>query len=299
MSSSSNSTLHPDVRVESSNRRGKKPALRLLAASALIWMASLAISGPAAAQANRLERVDASSLPGDQVEVRLQLSNPATQPLAFTVDNPALISFDLPGTSIAMASRRVDVKKGVLDTINTAEANGRTRVVMNVDRLLPYETRVDGNTIIVTLAAAPAARVEPSSSPALSQAAGRTTNAGSRSVTKVDFRRGTEGSGRVVVELTDPRANVDLRQEGGRIVVNFNGAAIADSLLRRLDVVDFATPVSSIDTLRVGDGTRVVIAATGDYEQIAYQTDNFYTIEVKPVTKLPPGLELQKEYKGE
>ncbi len=299
MSSSSNSTLHTDVRVESSNRRGKKPALRLLAASALIWMASLAISGPAAAQANRLERVDASSLPGDQVEVRLELSNPATQPLAFTVDNPARISFDLPGTSIAMASRRVDVKKGVLDTINTAEANGRTRVVMNVDRLVPYETRVDGNTIIVTLAAAPAARVEPSSSPALSQAAGRTTNAGSRSVTKVDFRRGTEGSGRVVVELTDPRANVDLRQEGGRIVVNFNGAAIADSLLRRLDVVDFATPVSSIDTLRVGDGTRVVIAATGDYEQIAYQTDNFYTIEVKPVTKLPPGLELRKEYKGE
>jgi type IV pilus assembly protein PilQ len=194
----------------------------------------------------------------------------------------------------------VDVKKGVLDTINAAEANGRTRVVMNVDRLVPYETRVDGNSIIVTLAAAPAARAEPSSSPALSQTASRATAVpGGRSVTKVDFRRGTDGSGRVVVELTDPRANVDLRQEGGRIVVNFNGAAIADSLLRRLDVVDFATPVNTIDTLRVGDGTRLVIAANGDYEQIAYQTDNFYTIEVKPVVKLPPGLELTKEYKGE
>ena len=300
MSSSSNSTLNSVVRVESPNRRGKKSALRLLAASALFWTASLAITGQAIAQANRLERVEASSLPGDQVEIRLQLSDPAPQPLAFTVDNPARISFDLPGTSIAMASRRVDVKKGVLDTINAAEANGRTRVVMNVDRLVPYETRVEGNSIIVTLAAAPAARAEPSSSPALSQTASRVTAApGGRSVTKVDFRRGTDGSGRVVVELTDPRANVDLRQEGGRIVVNFNGAAIADSLLRRLDVVDFATPVSSIDTLRVGDGTRLVIAATGDYEQIAYQTDNFYTIEVKPVVRLPPGLELTKEYKGE
>jgi type IV pilus assembly protein PilQ len=300
MSSSSNSTLNSVVRVESPNRCGKKSALRLLAASALFWTASLAITGQAIAQANRLERVEASSLPGDQVEIRLQLSDPAPQPLAFTVDNPARISFDLPGTSIAMASRRVDVKKGVLDTINTAEANGRTRVVMNVDRLVPYETRVDGNSIIVTLAAAPVARAEPSSSPALAQSASRATAApGGRSVTKVDFRRGTDGSGRVVVELTDPRANVDLRQEGGRIVVNFNGAAIADSLLRRLDVVDFATPVSSIDTLRVGDGARLVIAATGDYEQIAYQTDNFYTIEVKPVVKLPPGLELTKEYKGE
>jgi type IV pilus assembly protein PilQ len=271
-----------------------------MAASVFIWTASLAISGQAAAQANRLEKVEASSLPGDQVEVRMQLSDPAAQPLAFTVDNPARISFDLPGTSIAMASRRVDVKKGVLDTINTAEANGRTRVVLNVDRLVPYETRVDGNTIVVTLAAAPTARAEPSSSPALSQTTARSSNAaGSRNVTKVDFRRGTDGSGRVVVELTDPRANVDLRQEGGRIVVNFNGAGIADSLLRRLDVVDFATPVSSIDTLRVGDGTRLVIAATGDYEQIAYQTDNFYTIEVKPVVKLPAGLELTKEYKGE
>jgi len=300
MSSSSNSTPNTVVRVDFPNRRGKKSALRLLAASALFWTASLAITGQAVAQANRLESVEASSLPGDQVEIRLQLSDPAPQPLAFTVDNPARISFDLPGTSIAMASRRVDVKKGVLDTINAAEANGRTRVVMNVDRLVPYETRVDGNSIIVTLAAAPAARAEPSSSPALSQTASRATAVpGGRSVTKVDFRRGTDGSGRVVVELTDPRANVDLRQEGGRIVVNFNGAAIADSLLRRLDVVDFATPVNTIDTLRVGDGTRLVIAANGDYEQIAYQTDNFYTIEVKPVVKLPPGLELTKEYKGE
>ena len=147
MSSSSNSTPNTVVRVDFPNRRGKKSALRLLAASALFWTASLAITGQAVAQANRLESVEASSLPGDQVEIRLQLSDPAPQPLAFTVDNPARISFDLPGTSIAMASRRVDVKKGVLDTINAAEANGRTRVVMNVDRLVPYETRVDGKAI--------------------------------------------------------------------------------------------------------------------------------------------------------
>ena len=300
MSSSSNSTPQIHLRVEPLNRARGRSVARLLAVSALIWASSFAISGEAAAQANRLERVETSSLPGDQVEVRLHMSDTAPQPLSFTVDNPARISLDLPDTSIAMPSRRVDVNKGVLDTINAAEANGRTRIVLNVDSLVAYETRLDGNTIVVTLAAAPAARVEPSSSPALSQVASRSgPQAGSRSVSKVDFRRGADGSGRVIVELTDARANADLRQEGGRIVVNFAGAAIADSLLRRLDVVDFATPVTSIDTLRVGDGTRLVIAATGDYEQIAYQTDNLYTIEIKPIVRLPPGLELQKEYTGE
>ncbi len=234
------------------------------------------------------------------MEVRLRMSNAAPQPLIFTVDNPARISLDLADTSIALPSRRVDVKKGVLDTINAAEASGRTRIVLNVDSLVPYETRVEGNTIVVTLAAVSAARVAASSSPAIAQAAARPAlAAGSRSVNNIDFRRGADGSGRVIVELTDARVPADLRQEGGRIVVNFNGASIPDKLLRRLDVVDFATPVASVDALRVGDGARLVIAANGDFEQIAYQTDNLYTIEIKPVVQLPPGLEQRKEYKGE
>lgn len=297
MSSSSNTT--PAMNPSLACIRRKRP-WDLLATAGLAWMASLFIAGTALAQANRLESVQARPLPGDQVEVRLQLSDAAPQPLSFTVDNPARISLDLPDTSIALPSRRVDVNSGVLDTINAAEANGRTRIVLNVDALVPYETRVEGNAILVTLAAAPAGRIAASSSPALSQAASRpVAQAGSRSVSNVDFRRGADGSGRVIVELSDARMPADLRQEGGRIVVNFPGASIPDALLRRLDVVDFATPVSSVDALRATDGARLVIAATGDFEQIAYQSDNQYTIEVKPVVQLPPNLQDQREYTGE
>ncbi len=122
---------------------------------------------------------------------------------------------------------------------------------------------------------------------------------GVRSVNNIDFRRGGDGSARIIVELTDSKVPADLRQEGGKIVVNFQKTAIPENLLQRLDVVDFATPVSSVDALRVGDGARLVISASGDYEQLAYQSDNIYTIEVKPVVKLPPELRDKKEYVGE
>ncbi|HEY0942410.1 MAG TPA: type IV pilus secretin PilQ [Steroidobacter sp.] len=253
---------------------------------------------------NRLESIQAQATAGDKVELTLRLSDTAPTPLTFTVDNPARIALDLPDTSVAMPSRRVDVKQGVLDTVNVAEANGRTRVVLNVDSLVPYETRVQGNTIIVSLASPGTGRaLQSSAAPGGFAAAAQRPAApgisGVRSVNNIDFRRGGDGSARIIVELTDSKVPADLRQEGGKIVVNFAKTAIPENLLQRLDVVDFATPVSSIDALRVGDGARLVIAASGDYEQLAYQSDNVYTIEVKPVVKLPPELRDKKEYVGE
>ncbi len=254
---------------------------------------------------NRLESIDAQATAGDKVELTLRLSDNAPTPLTFTVDNPARIALDLPATSVAMTSRRVDVKQGVLDTVNVAEANGRTRVVLNVDSLVPYETRVQGNTIVVSLASAGTGRaLQSSAAPGgLAAAAQRPASAASvsgvRSVNNIDFRRAADGSARIIVELTDSKVPADLRQEGGKIVVNFAKTAIPENLLQRLDVVDFATPVSTVDALRVADGTRLVIAASGDYEQLAYQSDNIYTIEVKPVVKLPPELRDKKEYIGE
>ncbi|NJO12261.1 MAG: type IV pilus secretin PilQ, partial [Gammaproteobacteria bacterium] len=103
----------------------------------------------------------------------------------------------------------------------------------------------------------------------------------------------------MIVELTDAKVPADLRQEGGKLVVNFSNTTVGDNLLQRLDVADFATPVNTVDTLRVGDNTRVVISATGDYEQLAYQSDNIYTIEIKPVVKRAPNLQDKKEYVGE
>jgi type IV pilus assembly protein PilQ len=273
----------------------------------VLGLAALAGFGGQAAlaqSANRLESIEAQATSGDKVELTLRMSDAAPTPLTFTVDNPARIALDLPSTSVAMTSRRVDVKQGVLDTVNVAEANGRTRVVLNVDSLVPYETRVQGNTIVVSLSSPGSSRAiqssaAPSNLAAASQRSSAAAISGVRSIENVDFRRGKDGAANVVVNVTDSKVPADLRQEGGKIVVNFAKTAIPENLLQRLDVVDFATPVSSIDVLRAGDGARLVIAASGDYEQLAYQTDNVYTIEIKPVVKLPPELRDKKEYVGE
>jgi type IV pilus assembly protein PilQ len=299
MTSSAGNTPAFDSHAHSSCWRGFARAARRLSfvATLSVWMTTTAL-----AQASyRLENIESSVLPGDKVELKLKLSDTAPQPLTFTVDNPARISLDLPDTGIALTSRRIDVKKGVLDTVNVAEANGRTRVVLNLDRMVGYETRNEGDYIYVTLGGSGTrtAAAVPSSAPKAGAPGSSASVTGTRSVNNIDFRRGSDGSGRVVVQLTDAKVPADLRQEGGRIVVNFAKTAIPDALTRRYDVVDFATPVNAVDALRVGDTTRLVITATGDFEQVAYQSDNVYTIEIKPVVKLPPQLQDKKEYTGE
>ncbi len=252
------------------------------------------------AYAAQLMQIDANALPGDQVQLRLKLSDAAPTPLTFTVDNPARISMDLPDTTIALPARRIDVKRGVVDTVNVAEANGRTRVVLNLNTMVPYDTKVEGDTIIVTVGSTVQASSTKSSNSAImrtAQSNGPRNNTSS-SINKIDFRRGSDGSGRVIIQLSSSRITPDLKQEGGKMVVNFPKASIDDSLLRRLDVVDFATPVNMIDAVRVSDGARVVISATGDWEPVAYQTEDVYTVEIKPVIKTAASQE-KKEFKGE
>ncbi|MGE0115666.1 MAG: type IV pilus secretin PilQ [Steroidobacteraceae bacterium] len=272
---------------------------RSLMTTARVWVTSLIgsvlITGQALA-ANQLQQISAEAMPGDQVQLRLKLSDSAPQPLSFTVDNPARISLDLADTSIALPSRRIDVKRGVVDTVNVAEANGRTRVVLNLNSMVPYQTQVEGDTVLVTVGS----NVQANAASAAQTASSTAPSAASRSaaLSKVDFRRGTDGSGRVVVQLSNSRISPDLKQEGGRVVVNFPKTTVADSLLRRLDVVDFATPVNAIDTVRVADGARIIISAGGDWEPVAYQTEDQYTVEIKPVVKTA-SVQDKKEYKGE
>ncbi len=278
------------------NRHFNFNELKSASAWIISLMGSLLLASNAMA-ANRLEQIDTQALPGDQVQVRLKLSDAAPQPLSFTVDNPARISLDLADTAIALPSRRVDVKRGVLDTVNVAEANGRTRVVLNLNSMVPYQTRIEGDTLIVTVGSGVQANAvaAATTSPATVQSSG---TAVSPALSKVDFRRGTDGSGRVVVQLSSSTVTPSLKQEGGKIIVNFARTSVSDNLLRRLDVVDFATPVNTIETMRVTDGARLVISAGGDWEPVAYQSDTQYTIEVKPVVK-SAATQDKKEYKGE
>ncbi|MEO7387524.1 MAG: type IV pilus secretin PilQ [Gammaproteobacteria bacterium] len=264
--------------------------------AAVITGLTLVVTGiPAAsaqgapATANQLQDIQVQPIAGDRIELRLITSGPAPAPLAFTIDNPARISLDLQGTSLGLSSRRKDVKMGPLDTVLAAEAEGRTRVVLNLDRMVPYQTRVEGNAVIVTLGAAPMADASaptfPAAAPAATTAVASAAPAAGRRINNLDFRRGDNGGGRVIVTLSDPGTPVDVRKEGDRIVLTFSGATLPDSLLKRLDVTDFATPVNLIEAGRTPSGARVSIAAKLPFEELAYQSDNIFTVEVSPVVK--------------
>jgi len=270
--------------------------IRTAMIGAALLIALSAITSNARAADLQLQSIDVQTLSGQQVQLKFHLSGPAPEPMPFTIDKPARIAFDLPNTALALASRRIDVRSGGVDTVLAAEANGCTRVVVNVDSLMPYTTKVDGNDIIVTLGSQPG---ESLSKAAVHAGSGQAAPmAVERAIKTIDFRRGSDGTGRVIVQLTDPRTPVNVRQEGNQVVVDFAGTLMPKNLMRRYDVQDFATPVLSVDALRVENSSRLVISAQGDFEQLAYQSDNQYTIEIKPSLKRA-NAEEKKEYTGE
>ncbi len=262
---------------------GRRKAVIRLAAMAQAVVLMFAGLTASAQEGNRLQDIQVQSLPGQRIELRLIMSDTAPEPLTFTIDSPARIAIDLPNTTLGLQQRRREVNLGPLDTVLTAEANGRTRVVLNLDTMVAYETRRSGNTLIITLGSGgdySAGTTQFASTP--SSAGQSYAAATSRSITSVDFRRTRDGGGRIIVSLTDPTTPVDIRQEGGRVVAIFKDTSLPAELMRRLDVMDFATPVTTVDTLRTNRDTRIVISADGKYEQLAYQSDKEFTIEINP-----------------
>src|SRR5579863_9618301 len=249
-----------------------------------------------------LQAVDVQPLAGQQLQLTLRLSGPAPQPLSFTIDNPARISFDLPGTTLALPSRRIDVHASGLDTILAAETKDRTRVVLNLDKLVPYDAHVEGNNIIVLLGSGATAAVATRAPSVVSSGgtvAASSGGGGLRELRSIDFRRGTDGAGRVVVKLSDPHIHISLKQIGSQILVDFTDAGVPVNLLRRYDATDYGTPVVGFDVSRVGNGARIAINATGDYEQLAYQSDDQYVVEVAPRRKASVAAEERPVYTGE
>jgi type IV pilus assembly protein PilQ len=244
-----------------------------LAVLAIAWSQLASAQGSA-----RLTAVEVLPMQGSTLQVRLRTDGTAPQPLTFTIDRPARLSVDLPDVGLALENRRIDVGAGGVDTIVAAEATGRTRVVFNLDSLVPYSAVAEGDSILVTLGSAAGAAAGAQAAAGAPAAA----PAGSRMINGVDFRRSPEGAGRVVIQLSDPATPASLKQEGNRVVVDFSGVSLPEDLIKRFDVVDFATPVTMFDTMRAGSGARLVVTATGDFEQLAYQTDNQYVVEVRP-----------------
>jgi type IV pilus assembly protein PilQ len=260
-----------------------------------------ASAAPAAAAAtNTLQSIDVQTLNGNQLQLTLHLSGPAPEPLAFTIDKPARISLDLPNTALALPSRRIDVGRAGVDTVLAAEANGRSRVVLNLDQTEPYQTKVNGNDIVVLVGVSAAPTISKVAASNAPRAAGAPSTTGAHSLRSIDFRRSETGAGRLIVRLSDPRTPINLTQQGTQIIIDFSGAELPKGLVRRYDTVDFGTPVTGFDAQSVNGNAHIVLDTTGNSEPLAYQSDDEYVVEVSPIRRTAQAAaEGPKEYKGE
>ncbi|MCK5497806.1 MAG: AMIN domain-containing protein, partial [Gammaproteobacteria bacterium] len=232
-------------------------------------------------QAATLDDISYSVLPGERVQLKIELSEAMQgEPLSFTIDNPARIALDFPNTTLGSGtSKNQSIDVGVAHSVSAVEAAGRTRVVLNLVKSIGYDIEVQGSTVTVTLAG----DISSSSISAAPSGPSATYASDTSSMVEgVDFRRGDDGEGRIIITLSDPSISVDMNQIGGNIVLDFIGAELPGELDRKLDVIDFATPVKEIDTKASSNGTRMQISTvTEDYDHLAYQSDNEFIVEVR------------------
>jgi len=246
----------------------------------------------AQAEPLKLLSVDFTTLPGDSLQVQLTLNGPAFAPRIFNTDNPARIALDLPGVANGLDKKQIPVNVGGAETIQAIAAGGRTRVVLNLTELPPYSTRVEGNNIYVVLRKGKAGPLTepPSHMPVTGRASSAPVGgsySGGQGIRNIDFRRGEKGVGKILVTLANPKTVADIREEGRKVIATFPGGSLPPALARRLDVMDFATPVQSIDAMEDANGARLVITpATEEYDYSSYQMENQLTIEFRPLTKV-------------
>ncbi len=244
----------------------------------------LGLGAQAASAQNSIESVSVSPQSGGKVVVRVGLKEAlATAPAGFTVNNPPRIAFDFANTGNALGRNVQEIADGDVRRINIVQAGNRTRMVLELSRVLNYETQIDGKTILITLHGATSA--------ATSATAQRFADASpadqKHSLRNVDFRRGTAGEGRVVIDLSDSQVGIDLRKQGRSIIVDFLNSDLPANLAKRYDVADFGTPVQLIEASKQGGNARVTITPSGNWEHSAYQADNRFIIEVKRVVEDP------------
>ncbi|MCP3675616.1 MAG: type IV pilus secretin PilQ [Gammaproteobacteria bacterium] len=244
------------------------------------------------AMAAVLQDISYAVLPSNKIEIRLNMSEAVNVGREFTTNNPARISMDFVGLSSALSQRKTVIDTGNVLGVAAVEAQGKVRVVVSLLQMASYTTRQDGNSFIITVGSSSGAQSifdEPTSSipapaPASASASASMPSGRATKISGLDFRRGTGGEGQVILNLSSADVSVDLRQEGRKIIADFFDTAISETLLRKLDVIDFATPATYIQTLRMGKKIRLTIDTENDFEYLAYQTDNLFTIELKPLT---------------
>jgi type IV pilus assembly protein PilQ len=241
-----------------------------------------------ATPSNSIKSVQYSSLPGNRLQISLELTEQAVTPLSFTIDNPARIAFDFANTGSKLPKRSQPIGIGIAQSITTISTKTKTRVILNLTEVVPYQVTTQGKNVLITLdSEATGAAFETSSAPigATPDGAPRFSDK-PRGIENIDFRRGEEGEGRVVINLSEANIPMDISEEFGKVVVTFLGIKLPDELRQTLDVLDFATPVKSISSYEEDSSVRIEIEpVNNNFEHVAYQANNIFTIELKPISK--------------
>ncbi len=258
----------------------------------------LVLAAPLAAMAqNSIRSITTTQQAGAEV-VRIELAEPLTAvPNGFAIQTPPRIAIDLPGMGNALGRPSVEVNQGNLRSVNVAQAGERTRLVLNLRAPANYRAELQGKALMLVLETAGAAPMAAAPSEPVQFA--QPQNRESLALRDIDFRRGPDGAGRVVVSLASTQVGVDIRQQGQSLVVEFLRSSLPDNLRRRLDVSDFGTPVQSVSTFQSGERVRMVVEPRGAWEHSAYQSDNQFVLEVRPMKVDPNKLSQGPGYSGE
>lgn len=233
---------------------------------------------------HQLQAVDVTSLPGGRLHVQLQLNDTlVAAPASFTLNNPPRIVFDIPNTHNATGKNTVVVNQGVLKSLQVAQANDRSRVVLNLTKPVSHQVQLQNNAVVVALARESAESAAPSPAKRFSEP----ETSQHHRIQQIDFVRGKNGEGRILVELSDNNVGVNVKNAGKTVVIDFNNTELPEHLQRRLNVINFNTPVLYVDALRRNQQAQIVIEPDGDWEQSAYQTDRKLVVDIRPLVKDP------------
>lgn len=234
---------------------------------------------------NSIQSLSLSGAPGGKLVLKVGLKNvPTNPPLNFTINAPPRIAFDFPNTANGLGKSVQEFGEGELRSANIVQAGNRTRLVVNLNQMLSYDTQIDGNNLLITLHGKVLDAASTSAPSSFSEA---TPSAQKHSLRDVDFHRGKNGEGRIQVDLSDASVGIDIKQQGKKLIVDFMKTTLPSNLQRKLDVTDFGTPVEGIDTYMQGDNVHMVIEPKGLWEHAAYQTDSKLIVEIKPIVDDP------------
>ena len=288
--------------------RGARPALPRFLIAGLTWWLLLACAvGAAPTRAVDLQNVEFAALPGNRVEIQLSFSGPVAAPASFATESPARIALDFEGATSKLDRKAIPINVGAVHSLIAVEASNRTRVVVNLNDSVPYEVSANGNKVTLKISTQdapvsvappprPAEQPAPTAGPAATQVADarpvsasgpaaspRSAGSGG-AVRDIDFRRGTGGEGRVVIKLPSAKTRVAVREQAGHVFVDLYDSSLPERLFRRLDVTDFATPVTAVESKRSGRDVVLDIQAAGEWDYLAYQTDDLFTLEFRALT---------------